>query len=356
MKTDIAIIGGGPAGSSLALYLAAHGRAVSLVDAGRTSRIKPGEGLIPAAKRILVDLQVWDAFLAQDHLPSYGNDFLWGQSEVQSRDFMQSIDGHGWHLDRGLFDEMLRGKAEEVGAKAMSGFVERVEGEPGKWKLKMRSGAKVECRWWVDATGRPARLARQMGASRQDSDRLVAFFQSYRPGKAGDRYGSSLIESHPEGWWYNALLPTGQRLVYFFTDADLPVVKQVQSQEGFNALLADTQMVGAKLQEYDYVGEGTPQSADARSARLSLAGGDHWLAVGDAAVSFDPLSSQGIMTALYGGLRAGQALVEDESTAATVLGQDLDRVWDHFSANRLNYYQTESRYRTHPFWQRRFSS
>ena len=54
--------------------------------------------------------------------------------------------------------------------------------------------------------------------------------------------------------------------------------------------------------------EDRPRGADAGSARLDRFVGDGWVAAGDAALSFDPLSSQGMLTALYTGMKAGQAL------------------------------------------------
>ena len=99
MIYDLVIAGGGPAGSSLGLFLATRGWRVALVDDGRERKFKPGEGLVPAVKRIMRDLGIWKEFTRQGHLPSYGNDSLWESRSVQSTSFMQSIDGHGWRLD-----------------------------------------------------------------------------------------------------------------------------------------------------------------------------------------------------------------------------------------------------------------
>ncbi len=411
MNSDLVIVGGGPAGSSLALFMAAHGWEVTVVDddryggEGGSAGFKPGEGLIPAAKRILKDLGVWDGFLKQGHLPSYGNDSLWGSSQVQSTEFIRSIDGHGWRLDRLAFDHLLREAGLEVGVKYRKGFAEKVtrgeglgmrnfkgeeavakgENAAGKgenavtkskeqWKIILRNGEELRCQWVADATGRSARIARQLGARRRDTDQLVAFYLHFTAGKAGDQYSSSLIESTPEGWWYNALLPSRQRVVYFFSDAGLPVIKQVQQRQGFLELLDKTEFVGQRLDKYAYEATGTPQAADARSACLDQIYGDGWLAVGDAALSFDPLSSQGIMTALYGGLRAGQALVEEEKKAeleTELAGNDqgqkpdqgqntsqglagyataMQQVWDTYLTNRNKFYQTETRWASSEFW------
>lgn len=356
MNFDLAIVGGGPAGSSLSLYMAARGWRVVQIDAGRDLAFKPGEGLVPAAKRILRDLKVWDAFSEQEHLPTYGNDSLWGHPQPQSTDFIQSIDGHGWRLDRLGFDRMLREEGERVGVTSLTGFVERVAGEAGAWELHLRDGQVVKSSWLADATGRSARLSRQLGAVRQDVDQLVSFWMHFAPGQPGDRYASSLIESVADGWWYNALLPNGHRVVYFFSDVGSPAQKQAQSLSGFMELLGQTQFVTQKLSAYGYTPIAEPQAADARSARLDRVVGDGWLAVGDAAMSFDPLSSQGILTALYGGIQAGKALEKagaEGEEAFSGYAEAMESVWDVYLQNKAKFYRTEPRWASEVFWQRR---
>ena len=353
MKADLIVVGGGPAGSSLALFMVRHGWSVLQVDAGSHADFKPGEGMIPATRRLLNELGIWDRFLEQRHLPSYGNDSLWGSAGVQSTAFIQSVDGHGWRLDRVVFDGLLREMGREAGVQFRRGFVERVEGEAGDWKLLLRSGERIGGKWVVDATGRSARLARQLGSRRQESDRLVAFWRQFEPGEAGDRYSASLTESRPEGWWYNALLPSGRRVVYCFTDADLPVVRELQEEAGFLELLGKTSFVRERLDRFGYRAVGAGGSADSRTARLDRIFGDHWLAVGDAALSFDPLSSQGIMTALYGGVKAGEALLGGRTGDLESYAEAMGRVWEVYLGHRSRAYQMELRWREAPFWERR---
>jgi len=86
-------------------------------------------------------------------------------------------------------------------------------------------------------------------------------------------------------------------------------------------------------------------------AHLDRVAGPGWLATGDAAASFDPLSSQGIVTALVLGRGAGEA--------ATMQGEPyayagaVERVVAEHLAERLAYYALEDRFSTTPFWARR---
>ena len=72
----------------------------------------------------------------------------------------------------------------------------------------------------ADATGRPAHLARRLGARRLRYDRLVGAAALLRsPAPASDTY--TLVEAVPAGWWYSALLADGRMAVAFMTDGDL---------------------------------------------------------------------------------------------------------------------------------------
>lgn len=312
---DVVGTGGGPAGATAARCLARAGHRVLLADSADTVAFKIGEGLPPAARTLLRDLDLWERFVDEDHLPCYGNISAWGSSHQRCTDFVFDPNGHGWHLDRPRFDRFLRAAARTDGADVRDKTVVRhpVREDGDVWRLELRSGqdrARVECTWLVDATGRRCAIARSLGAQRRVGDALISLYaQFHATGDAPrkDRDSRTLIEAVPDGWWYTALVPSGQRVVAYMTDADLlrPVL---HTPAGFLALLDATHHIRACLIKYGYVLETDPRGAPARSSWLDLPVGDRWLAVGDAAISCDPLSSQGILTALYTGMVAGQAL------------------------------------------------
>lgn len=104
---------------------------------------------------------------------------------------------------------------------------------------------------------------------------------------------------------------------------------------------------------------GDPRGADAGSARLDRFGGVRWLAVGDAAISFDPLSSQGIMTGLYSGVNAGRAMARSLGGDPNLVEEYLRRLDGIYRAYRTNletYYAAEGRWSDRPFWKRRAGS
>ena len=356
----VVVAGGGPAGAAAALTLASEGCRVLLADASPTDAFRVGEALPPAARPLLRDLGVLDRFLADGHLPSFGNLSIWGSDQLQAHDHIFDPHGHGWHLDRARFDALLRDAARGAGAELLEGVaIEKVERKDGTWRVRLGAGAKtreVRAGWLVDATGRRSAIARRHGAARRPDDRLVAFYARFRTASEEDADTRTMIESAPDGWWYTALLPSGERVAAWLTDADLADRATLLSPSGFTARLRESPHLGALFARFGYALHGRPRGTGAGSARLDRFAGEGWLAVGDAALSFDPLSSQGMLTALYTGLRGGQALARvaaGDDSGIPGYTRQLEQVYDTYLRNRLTFYAAEPRWTDRAFWLRR---
>lgn len=81
-----------------------------------------------------------------------------------------------------------------------------------------------------------------------------------------------------------------------------------------------------------------------------------WLAIGDAAIAFDPLSSRGVFNALYTGLSGGLAIrrvLAGQPWALSHYAAQIDRIYSAYVDHLALCYQAEARWPEEPFWARR---
>jgi len=69
---DVLVVGGGPAGTATALALRRYGFNVVVLERSDYKNTRIGETLLPAIREPLVNLGLWELFLSDSHLPSFG--------------------------------------------------------------------------------------------------------------------------------------------------------------------------------------------------------------------------------------------------------------------------------------------
>jgi flavin-dependent dehydrogenase len=313
---DILVAGAGPAGATIARLLARNGRRVVLVDPG-TRHVERLEVIAPAACRMIDALGIAplldDASIAR-RCPGIRR--RWGTTQTEIEDFLRRPGGRGFVIDRLPFDETLRMAAKAAGVRFIAGRVVAARHSADAMVAKVQSGPaafEIASGLLIDATGRPSAVARRMGARRMVSEHLIAERQADDMRQVSDA-GWLDVESDVsrQGQWSYAVSgPNGRRERWV-------IYRPGQHAIGHSRL-----------------------RADASSALLSHAAGDGWIAIGDAAAAFDPVTSQGLANALSTALVAAGAILSPEGfddAACRVYSGAIAATFHHSEAGRARVY------------------
>ncbi len=355
MRT-IAVIGGGPAGATVARLLALRQYRVVLLDASSGPEHKVGECLPPNIRPLLEKLQL-QHLLDKHHLSSYGHCSVWGSNAHKEEDFITTPYGNGVHIDRQAFEHSLAVEAMQAGVEWHYGYkVEEVEFQDNQWLI--RSNAETEQEFFadflIDASGRRAVSARYFGIKRVQSDNLVGV-TAFVPMNSRNR--RTLVESTPGGWWYSAVLPDDKGVVAFMTDADLVKPLNANHKEGWLAQLNQTVFTKKRL----YCLTDNPlievKVKPASSSRLEHITARQWLCVGDSACTYDPVSSYGITAAIGAAYYAACAIhdsLEGRQDALLAYTCVMEQTYQHYLNAIAGSYAQERRWEDEPFWKRRY--
>ncbi|WP_271405313.1 NAD(P)/FAD-dependent oxidoreductase [Tenacibaculum soleae] len=369
-KTDILIIGGGIAGCIAAISLAKDYN-VTLIDKQITPSDRIGESLAPAAQRILKKLDLLenesDKFKQTLFSNNLGMQSYWGSNQLHIVDHLKNPDGFSKSLDRAKFETYLRKKALDRGVLCLWGIrlfnsvyeenIWRVTGKSDN--LKNRTTHAIEASFVIDATGRQSHFAKSIGIKRIQCDKLISCWISMPNTNINTM---STIIAEQQGWWYSSVLPNNTRIISFQTDSDIIDKAILKNSESFLALLKKNQVIHSLIpkNKKDITFHGT---VSANSTRLEQVAGKQWIALGDAAISFDPLSSQGMFNAMANAMQVKELLtnfniINDFSLAKmenfnNTYSNQIEHVWSHYLKHKNLFYKAEARWKESTFWKRR---
>ena len=321
---DVAVVGGGPAGSTAAALIAAAGRKVLLLDREKFPRFRVGESLMPATYWTLERLGVLDKMKCSHFPQKHSVQFFGKSGKGAAPYYFSKVDPHEssqtWQVDRLEFDHMLFRNAIEKGAHAFEeARVHEVlfDGDRAVGvDAELADGVRrqISSKVVVDATGQSALIARRLGLRRTDSNlKHCAFFTRLAGAARGEGIdeGATLIlhTAHEKSWfWY---IPQPSDVVSVGVVGSLDHLVKGRSNDPETVF--DEELALCKpLQE---LVEGAERLHEIRVlkdfsyAATSIAG-DGWVLAGDAFGFIDPIYSSGVFLALKGGELAADSIIE----------------------------------------------
>ncbi len=364
----IAIIGGGPAGLATAIELTKKNATfnVQLFDSPQKSETKFGESIPPASTPYLKSLFGKDyARNMKHHLPCPGSISVWGDEQPGYNDFLFQLEGSGFHLDRQHFEHQLRETAFSQGVKWHQGFkLSKLQKFENKVQLEFNTQSRfnhqLDADFIIDATGFSSQATRRMNVARNLLDEVIYLCVSLPIQNQSHLLPQTLIEATATGWWYVAKTPSDTCVITYCVDKSIYKKYALELSENWLSHLTQTRWLKFQIEETIKLLENHSPTIHRRvapSSILSNVVGSNWLAIGDAASTYDPISSAGITKALVHANIAAQSI----SNYFTTNQQDSlleyqKRVFDDFNQYcqlRYQLYRSEQRFRTSEFWKNR---
>ncbi len=218
---DVAVIGGGPAGSTAATLLARRGYKVIALEKEHHPRFHIGESLLPMNLPVFERLGVLEKVRALGMLKA-GADFEAdnerGYSTYPFARALGNSPPHAFQVWRQDFDKMLFDHARSSGADAREGHeVQKVEQHDARdLRLEVRSddgrSYVIQARYLIDASGRDAFLSSKKKLRRKnDQHQSAAIFGHFRGAllRPGEDAGNISMYRFDHGWMWMIPLPDG---------------------------------------------------------------------------------------------------------------------------------------------------
>ncbi len=357
VRHKVVIIGAGPAGCACAIALPTHEFEVIILDNSKEGKFQIGESIPPTMNLLMKQLGVYENFLKENHEPCYGSCSYWGSDIRGYNDTILNPYGHGWHLDREKFNRFFMSEAENRNVKIHRGatFLSSEKAENG-FTINYRNAngktENLEANFVVDASGSKGVYAASQSSQKVHGTALVCLGIRFK--QSDDKEVSKLthLESVKDGWWYAARIPNNQMLVTFYTLSEVVKTKKLHLFECWmNELKQATQTY--KLVEGLEAFDSKIAGFTTYSFCLNRVVGDNWLAIGDAASTYDPITAHGITKSVTNAIEAVKAIskyVDGDAKALVTFERDVQYQYIEYKKSRAYFYGLEQHWPDSTFW------
>lgn len=333
---DVAIVGGGPAGSTAASLLRKYNPAlrVLVLEKEVFPRDHIGESQLPAIGSVLSEMGVWEKVEAANFPIKIGASYTWGRTndrwefdfypveefvdEPRPAKFAGQRRLTAFQVDRAIYDEILLKHAESLGCEVRQGTrVARVDTQGDRITgLELDGGERVEARHYIDASGTVGMLRRALGVDAKVTDDLknIAIWDYWQNAEWAVEIGVGAtrvqVRSLPYGWiWFIPLGPT-RTSIGLVTPAEHYKKMGMTPEELYLKAIADQPEVAKLVAKGSR--EGKIQSCKDWSQLSDRIAGENWFVVGEAAGFADPILAAGMSLAHTSARDAAYTILELE--------------------------------------------
>ena len=352
MRYDVAIIGGGPAGSTAATTLARGGRSVIVLEREKFPRFHIGESLLPYSMDAFDRLGLREKIEAAGFMPKHGAEIASGcgtrELRFHFKNGFRSKRESAYQVTRADFDKLLLDHARDQGAEVREETqVSSIAFTENGVELETNGGS-IEADYVIDASGRNSLVGTHFGLKKSYHElkkfAVYAHYENVDRSEGIDGTLTRMVRTSKSWFWLIPLSETRtsvgvvMNLDDFKSDGNSP-------EETLAAAIANQPVVQAKMQNAKLV---SPVYATGDySYRNEQFTGDRWILAGDAAGFIDPVFSSGVFLAILTGEESANAVmgalnrVQLRSRLFAEYHRKINRVMDLYLDLVLGWYRQE---------------
>jgi len=327
VRVDVVIIGGGPAGSTAATVLAAHGRRTLVIERSSFPRFHIGESLMPETYWVFKRIGMLEKLKRSAFVKKYSVQFVTPTGKGSAPFYFDELNPHEcsqtWQVLRSEFDRMMLDHAAERGAEVWQGTnVTDVLTAPGAGRYPRVTGlvakrpdgarVRVEAPVVIDATGTSALLSRKFDLRNPDPAlRKASVFAHYRNAWRDPNprdTGATLVlkTANDAGWFWFIPLPDNVVSIGIVADIDYLIKGRGSPEQTLEEEIGNCPVLIPRLREARRCSPVHVLSDFSYNAKVCA--GDGWVLIGDAFTFLDPMYSSGVYLALKSGELAADAV------------------------------------------------
>ena len=316
---DVAIIGGGPAGSTAATLLSKAGRRVIVLEREKFPRFHIGESLLPFSMQTFTRLGLQEKLRAH-FVEKFGGEIAEAGGEKAAKfyfkDGFASRTDRSYQVTRSKFDKMMLDHAGESGAEICEETsVDDVAFDDDGVTLFLRRDTlpseKIRARYLIDASGRNSVIGNKFKLKKNYQHlQKLSLFAHYEgvEREAGIDGTLTRMVRTLDSWFWVIPLENNRTSIGIVLEAAAFKKSGLSAEEFFERAIAEQPLMRNRIGEGRRVSQVyTAADFSYRSGKLT---GDRWLLAGDAAGFIDPVFSSGVFLAVLAGEQAADVLHE----------------------------------------------
>ena len=328
---DVLVIGGGPAGSSIATSLSQAGIDVVVLERVSFPRNQVGESLIPHIWKFTDLLGVSDKIKKEGFLAKAGGVTVWNKKihQILFSDFGYSEPG--LHVERDIFDNILLQHAISNGASIFTEVVVKDvnfddDNLPEVSYIEkcneVNSKGVIRCQFVVDASGHSSFLSKKFKTRQTISSQfnflsMWGYFEnsryvgvdrrSHMPDSLVEIKPVTFVMSYREGWIWHIVLRNKTSVGLILSTQTSKTMDARKRELFFKETCSNLPYLSKLLEPAKFI-EGSLRYRPDYSYYSNNMCGENYYCIGDSAAFVDPIFSHGVQNAFYNAAIASVAI------------------------------------------------